>query len=102
MEFLQTAIQGLKMDDFVHEKRILAVVELGFYDSQALARSPSMPLPQAGENVKVTLMSGETIEGSVEWIDGDGAMIKGAQKSRWVPLEAFQPQQPIDDSKDSE
>ena len=78
------------------------MVELGFYDTQALARSSSMPLPKAGESVKVTLMSGETIEGSVEWIDGDGAMIKGAQKSRWVPLEAFQPQQPIDDSKDSE
>ena len=60
-----------------------------------------MPLPKAGENVKVTLMSGETIEGLVDWIDGDGAMIKGAQKSRWVPLEAFQPPQ-VDDSKDSE
>ena len=60
-----------------------------------------MPLPKAGENVKVTLMSGETIEGSVEWIDGDGAMIKGPQKTRWVPLEAFQPPQ-VDDSKDSE
>ena len=47
-------------------------------------------------------MSGEIIEGSVEWIDGDGAMIKGAQKSRWVPLEAFQPQDPVDDSKESE
>ena len=75
---------------------------LGFYGSGALAGFPSMPLPKAGENVKVTLMSGEAIEGSVEWIDGDGAMIKGAQKSRWVPLEAFQPQQQIDDSKDSE
>ena len=61
-----------------------------------------MPLPKAGDNVKVTLMSGETIEGSVEWIDGDGAMIKGAQKTRWVPLEAFQPQDSVDDSKDSE
>jgi hypothetical protein len=61
-----------------------------------------MPLPKAGENVKVTLMSGETIEGSVEWIDGNGAWIKGAQKSRWVPLEAFQPEQLEDDSKESE
>ena len=61
-----------------------------------------MPIPKAGENVKVTLMSGETIEGFVEWIDGDGAMIKGAQKSRWVPLEAFQPQELADDSKDGE
>ena len=90
------------MGDFFDNARILAVVELGFYDSQAIARSPSMPLPKAGDNVKVTLMSGENIEGSVEWIDGDGAMIKGAQKNRWVPLEAFQPQEPIDDSKDSE
>ena len=70
--------------------------------AKPFACSPSMPLPKAGENVKVTLMSGETIEGSVEWIDGDGAMIKGVQKSRWVPLEAFQPQQEIDDSKDNE
>lgn len=62
----------------------------------------AMPLPNAGDSVKVTLMSGETIEGSVEWIDGDGAMIKGAQKSRWVPLEAFQPQPQVDDSKDGE
>lgn len=61
-----------------------------------------MPLPKAGDSVKVTLMSGETIEGSVVWIDGNGAMIKAAQKSRWVPLEAFQPQHPVDDSKDSE
>jgi hypothetical protein len=38
----------------------------------------------------------------VEWIDGNGAMIKGAQKTRWVPLEAFQPQPQADDSKDSE
>ena len=62
----------------------------------------TMPLPKAGDSVKVTLMSGEIIEGSVEWIDGDGAMIKGAQKSRWVPLEAFQPPDLGDDSKDSE
>ena len=61
-----------------------------------------MPLPKAGDNVKVTLMSGETIEGLVDWIDGDGAMIKGAQKSRWVPLEAFQPQELAVDSKDTE
>lgn len=60
-----------------------------------------MPLPKAGDNVRVTLMSGETIEGSVEWIDGDGAWIKGVQKSRWVPLEAFTPQEQ-DDPKDSD
>ena len=61
-----------------------------------------MALPKSGDSVKVTLMSGETIEGSVEWIDGDGAMIKTAQKSRWVPLEAFQPQELANDPKDSE
>ena len=61
-----------------------------------------MLLPKAGDDVKVTLMSGETIEGSVQWIDGNGAMIKAAQKSRWVPLEAFQPPDPVGDSKDGE
>jgi len=47
-------------------------------------------------------MSGETIEGVVEWIDGAGAWVKGAQKSRWVPLEAFQPPPQAEDSKDEE
>ncbi len=61
-----------------------------------------MALPKPGDNVKVTLMSGETIEGVVDWIDGDGAWIKGTSKSRWVPLEAFDPDQAADDSKDSE
>jgi hypothetical protein len=61
-----------------------------------------MSLPKPGDHVKVTLLSGETIEGIVDWIDGNGAWIKGTQKSRWVPLEAFQPQQQQDDSKDSE
>jgi hypothetical protein len=59
-------------------------------------------LPKPGDSVKVTLMSGETIEGIIDWIDGNGAWIRGAQKSRWVPLEAFQPQQQKDDPKDSE
>jgi len=61
-----------------------------------------LTLPKPGDNVKVTLLSGETIEGVVDWIDGDGAFIKGAQKNRWVPLEAFQPQDPQDDSKENE
>ena len=74
----------------------------GFYHSLVSLALSEMPLPKAGDSVKVTLMSGETIEGLVDWIDGDGAMIKGGQKSRWVPLEAFQPQEQADDSKDSE
>ncbi|HEV2119681.1 MAG TPA: hypothetical protein VGS11_06210 [Candidatus Bathyarchaeia archaeon] len=61
-----------------------------------------MSLPKPGDQVKVTLMSGETIEGVVDWIDGAGAWIKGAQKNRWVPLEAFQPQTQAADSKDDE
>ncbi len=61
-----------------------------------------MSIPKPGENVKVTLMSGETIEGILEWIDGNGGWVKGAQKSRWVPLEAFQPPPQADDSKDDE
>jgi hypothetical protein len=47
-------------------------------------------------------MSGETIEGVVEWIDGGGAWVKGTQKNRWVPLEAFQPQAQAVDSKDDD
>ncbi len=49
-----------------------------------------MTLPKAGENVKISMLNGETIEGVVEWIDGNGAWVKGAQRSRWVPLEALQ------------
>ena len=61
-----------------------------------------MSLPKPGDHVKVTLLSGETIEGVVDWIDGAGAMIKGTQKNRWVPLEAFQPETQGADSKDDE
>jgi hypothetical protein len=61
-----------------------------------------MTLPKPGDQVKVTLMSGETIEGVVEWIDGAGAWIKGTLKNRWVPLEAFRPQTQGADSKDDE
>jgi len=39
--------------------------------------------------VKVTLLNRETIEGVVEWVDGNGLWVKGAERSRWVPLEAF-------------
>src|SRR5881409_2361237 len=77
--------------------------KLGFYHSPASPRfAPVMSLPKPGDIVKVTLMSGETIEGVVEWIDGGGAWVKGVQKSRWVPLEAFQPSQQEDDSKEDQ
>ncbi len=75
----------------------------GFYHTFPSPRfAHVMSLPKPGDNVKVMLLSGETIEGVVEWIDGGGAWVKGAQKSRWVPLEAFQPTPQEDDSKDSE
>ncbi len=77
--------------------------KLGFYHGPtSLWFASVMSLPKPGDNVKVTLMSGETIEGVVEWIDGAGAWVKGTQKNRWVPLEAFQPGQKTDDSKDDE
>lgn len=46
-------------------------------------------MPKPGDTIKVTLLNRETIEGIVEWIDGDGLWVKGAQRSRWVPLEAL-------------
>ncbi len=49
-----------------------------------------MSLPKQGDTVKISLVSGEIIEGVVEWIDGNGAWIKGALRSRWVPLEALE------------
>ena len=51
-----------------------------------------MSLPKPGDTVKVSLLNGETVEGVVEWIDGNGAWIKGAQRSRWIPLEALNPE----------
>lgn len=48
-----------------------------------------MALPKQGDTVKVTLLNRETIEGVVEWVDGNGLWVKGAERSRWVPLEAF-------------
>ena len=59
----------------------------GSYSSEFYASSMSLPKP--GDTVKVTLLNRETIEGVVEWVDGNGFWIKGAQRSRWVPLEAL-------------
>ncbi len=39
--------------------------------------------------VKVSLLNGETVEGTIEWIDGNGAWVRGVQRSRWIPLEAL-------------
>lgn len=48
-----------------------------------------MSLPKQGEAVRVVLRSGETVEGVVEWLDGNGVWIKNTEKSRWVPVESF-------------
>ena len=48
-----------------------------------------MSLPKPGETVKVVLRSGETVEGVVEWVDGNGAWVKNLDRSRWVPVESF-------------
>ncbi len=48
-----------------------------------------MSLPKPGETLKVVLRSGETVEGVVEWIDGNGAWVKNQDRSRWVPVETF-------------
>lgn len=48
-----------------------------------------MSMLKPGDTVKVTLLNRETIEGIVEWVDGNGIWVKGAQRSRWVPLEAL-------------
>ena len=45
--------------------------------------------PRAGDAVRLTLKNGETVEGVIEWVDGNGALVRGSQKTRWVPLEAL-------------
>jgi hypothetical protein len=62
-------------------------IALGYYSTSCMIQS--MPLPKQGETVKVTLLNRETIEGVVEWVDGNGLWVKGVERSRWVPLEAF-------------
>lgn len=51
------------------------------------ANSSSAPKP--GDNVSVTLQNKEVVQGIVEWVDGNGAWVKGTQKSRWIPIEYF-------------
>ena len=48
-----------------------------------------MSLPKQGEAVRLVLKSGETVEGVVEWLDGNGVWVKNVERSRWVPVEAF-------------
>jgi len=48
-----------------------------------------MSLPKPGQTIRVVLRSGESVEGIVEWLDGNGAWIKSSDKSRWVPVESF-------------
>ncbi len=48
-----------------------------------------MSMRRPGDPVNVTLRNGETVEGVIEWIDGNGAWVKGPQKARWIPLEAL-------------
>ncbi len=50
-----------------------------------------MSLPKLGDSVKVTLKNGETVDGIIEWINGNGAWVKNPQKSRWVPIESLSP-----------
>ncbi len=58
-----------------------------------------MSLPKQGDNVKVVLRSGETVEGTVEWVDANGAWIKNPERSRWVPIEVFTMPPPAPESK---
>ncbi len=37
----------------------------------------------------MVLRSGETVEGVVEWVDGNGAWVKSPDRSRWIPVETF-------------
>ncbi len=48
-----------------------------------------MLLPKQGDGVKLVLKNGETVEGTVEWLDGNGVWVKNPEHSRWVPIEAF-------------
>jgi len=59
------------------------------------------PVPKPGDSVKVTMLNGDIVEGNIEWIDGNGAMVKGALKTRWVPLEILlSPPQPLEAKKE--
>jgi sRNA-binding regulator protein Hfq len=61
-----------------------------------------MSLPKQGESVRIVLRNGETVEGVVEWLDGNGVWIKNLEKSRWVPVETFlMPQPELSGKKES-
>jgi len=48
-----------------------------------------MSFPSHGDNVKLVLKNGETVEVTVEWLDGNGVWVKNPDRSRWVPIEVF-------------
>ncbi len=61
-----------------------------------------MSLPKQGDSIKVVLKNGESVEGTVEWLDGNGVWVKNSDRSRWVPIELFlMPPQDREPRKDS-
>jgi len=61
-----------------------------------------MSLSKQGDNIRVVLKNGETVEGTIEWLDGNGVWVKSPDRSRWVPIEALLvPPQDPEPKKDS-
>ena len=58
-----------------------------------------MPTLKLGDPVKVTLRNGETVEGVIEWVDGNGAWVKNPQKARWIPIEALTAPEPAEEPR---